>query len=186
MRKKSKLNSFRAELFQAALIVGLSAALGLAVNAFSANPLRILSDDSSAVVVEAPGRQRIEAPGQQRVEIPIAVPRRIPIAELMQARKVTPELVRVVDVRSQAQYDAGHVPDAIHATLETILKSRVEIDSLLAGATLIVAMCDSDDCPKAESAADALTKLGYKNVRVLAGGWDGYSHSGNPIEETRR
>ncbi len=173
MRKKSKPSSFRAELLQVALIVGLSAALGLAVNAFSANPLHILLDN---IPVEAPG---------PRAEIPNAVPHRISIAELMQARKVTPELVRVLDVRSQAQYDAGHVPDAIHATLEAILKSRVEIDSSLAGATLIVAMCDGDDCPKAESAADALTKLGYKNVRVLTGGWDGYSHSGNPIEGTR-
>lgn len=174
MRKKSKLNPFRAELFRAAIIVGLSAVLGLAVNAFSANPVRVLSDDPA-----------VEAPAPPK-EVMSGAPTRISIAELMQARKVAPESVRVVDVRSVEQYDKGHVPDAIHATLEMILKSRQDIDGLLQGATLIVAMCDGEACPKAETAADALTKFGYKNVRVLTGGWDAYKHSGNPIEEARR
>ena len=90
-----------------------------------------------------------------------------------------------MDVRGEGAYNSGHIPNAISAPLENILKMRQMIDGMVQGSTLIAVMCDSDQCSKAESAQEILVKLGYKNVRVLKGGWEGYKHSGQPIEGSR-
>ena len=44
-------------------------------------------------------------------------------------------------------------------------------------------MCDGDGCDKASHAAKQLRELGYPDVRVLKGGWEGYLQARLDIEK---
>ncbi|MEI6232528.1 MAG: rhodanese-like domain-containing protein [Planctomycetota bacterium] len=179
MSKKRNATSFRSEAGRAALLLGASAVLGLAVNTFSARGMPIFVDEPAPVAPGAPS-----APG---VVVNTSVqPRTITLADVKRIQANPKADVRIVDVRGLAAYDVGHIPEAIHVPEETLLKNRAAVESALRGATLIVVHCDNDDCPKAEHAAEKLVKFGLQNVRVLVGGWDGYKAAGYPVEESRR
>ncbi len=175
MAKKTKSNPLGGELARAALVLALSAALGLAVNAFSAHPLVVFPP------APAPGAG---GEGAAKKEPPIP---RVTIDELARAWKNPAETVVVVDVRGPVEFELGHIPGALSAPIDTFVKAIPALNPSLQSATLIVAMCDSDDCSKSEEAADVLIKFGYKNVRVLQGGYEAYFHAGFDIEkETSR
>lgn len=89
-----------------------------------------------------------------------------------------PANVLVLDVRTPAEYDAGHVPHAMNIPHDQ-LKGR--LDEL--HATLdqpIVVYCKSGK--RAAMAADVLVAAGYDNVHHLDGDMDGWRASGRPIE----
>lgn len=154
------------------MVLGFSAALGLVVNAYSRAPLPI--------VVDVPVAAKAEPDETNGVD-----PNKISQANLIQATKHPAQEVRILDVRGQAEFDKGHIPRSIHFQHDKLVEAYQALQSEFLGATLIVVLCDSDQCSKAETAAETLRKLGFKNVRVLIGGWDGYKNSGYSIEESR-
>jgi rhodanese-related sulfurtransferase len=173
MRKKSNPNSIRSELLRAAMVLGFSAALGGVVNMFSRDPLPIFTEEKTIP--------------STTVASPAAVdPGKISLDDVLRSTKDANQDVRILDVRGEAEFDTGHIPRSIHVQHDNLLKSQAAIDAALQGATLIVVLCDSDLCSKADTVAESLTKLGFKNVRVLQGGWESYKRSGYIVEETRR
>jgi hydroxyacylglutathione hydrolase len=70
---------------------------------------------------------------------------------------------RVLDVRQEAGFQAGHLPDAVH----------VELGALAAGAdclpdTPTVVMCGHGE--RAAGAASLLERAGHRDLAVLLGG----------------
>jgi rhodanese-related sulfurtransferase len=86
--------------------------------------------------------------------------------------------VRVVDVRNPDEWAAGHIPQATHIPLPSILNNP---DAQLAG--------DRDQpqlfvCAVGERSAvacEVAAMLGYKNVYNLSGGTTEWIRSGNPV-----
>ena len=89
---------------------------------------------------------------------------RIDVASLKAAMK-SPKPPLVLDVRDGEEFDASHVPGAIHALWYDMLE-RV---SGIKKTREIVVYCHSG--PRAVKAAHELAELGYTNVKVLKRGF---------------
>jgi glyoxylase-like metal-dependent hydrolase (beta-lactamase superfamily II)/rhodanese-related sulfurtransferase len=70
---------------------------------------------------------------------------------------------QVLDVRQRSEYDAGHVPGAVHIELGEVADHAAEI-----GKRPTVVMCGHGE--RAMGAASLLGRAGLEHVRVLAGG----------------
>jgi rhodanese-related sulfurtransferase len=82
----------------------------------------------------------------------------------------------VVDVRDKEERDEGHIPDAIHlsrGTLEWKLEEKIPDPN-----TTIILHCGGGG--RSALAAESLQKMGYKNVRSMAGGFKAWKTLGLP------
>ncbi len=90
------------------------------------------------------------------------------------------EQLHVVDVREDREWNAGHVPGAVH-----LGKGVIERDIETAfpdPATQIVLYCGGGY--RSALAADSLQKMGYTNVWSMDGGWRGWREAGLPVAST--
>ncbi len=88
------------------------------------------------------------------------------------------EGVRLIDVREDNEWQAGHARGAEHlgkGIIERDIEARVPDKE----AELIL-YCGGGY--RSALAADALQKMGYRNVYSMAGGWKAWKESGAPIE----
>ena len=71
----------------------------------------------------------------------------------------------ILDVRTQEEYDAGHIPGAIVVPHEEITEKAEEV--LMDKDQLILVYCRSGR--RSKIAAEALTELGYTNIKEFGG-----------------
>ncbi len=83
----------------------------------------------------------------------------------------------VLDVRPQAEYEAGHLPGAVSIPLDELKKRVKELPK----SKQIVAYCRGPLCALAPDAARFLKSKGYK-VNRLAEGAPDWEHAGLPLE----
>lgn len=95
------------------------------------------------------------------------------LLRLIQARQVT-----VLDVNSAQRWKAGHVPGALNLDPHTYASGDLPPDQE-AG---LVFYCSNPLCRKAPRAARRAKTMGYKNVRVMAAGINGWVDAGLPVE----
>lgn len=85
----------------------------------------------------------------------------------------------LIDVREADEYQAGHIPGAIHASrgvLEFKLSSTPELS---ARDLKVVVYCKTSG--RAALAACAMRDMGYLHVESIAGGIDAWVASGRPV-----
>src|SRR6266540_2961149 len=86
--------------------------------------------------------------------------------------------VRVVDVREQSEWDAGHIPGADHMPLGTV--AQVANERLPKKDERIVVHCAAG--VRSAVAAYQLQQLGFTNVASMAGGFEQWRRQGLPVE----
>lgn len=82
----------------------------------------------------------------------------------------------IVDVRDKDEWDEGHIPDAINlsrGTIELDIEEKVPDPN-----TTIICHCGGGG--RSALAAESLQKMGYKNVRSMAGGFKAWKAAGLP------
>ncbi|MFD3564640.1 rhodanese-like domain-containing protein [Streptomyces sp. NPDC058686] len=84
----------------------------------------------------------------------------------------------VIDTRSNASWDQGHVPGAVH--LPTALIAE-QAEQLLAKAVPVVTYCWGPGCNGATRAALALAELGFQ-VKEMLGGFEYWAREGFAYE----
>jgi len=85
--------------------------------------------------------------------------------------------VRLIDVREDKEWEAGHALGAEHlgkGIIERDIEAQVPDKS-----TELILYCGGGY--RSALAADVLQKMGYKNVFSMAGGWKAWKDSGAPI-----
>jgi rhodanese-related sulfurtransferase len=86
----------------------------------------------------------------------------------------------VVDVQPKEVYDAGHVKGAVNFPWETELKDSGNLPK----DRMLILYCD---CAHEEDSIDTATQLmekfGYKNVKLLEGGWSKWQQLGYPVDK---
>ncbi len=89
-----------------------------------------------------------------------------------------PRVLILIDVREDNEFDAAHAKGARHMGRGIIERDIVGIvpDK---GAELIL-YCGGGF--RSALAADNLQKMGYTNVRSMAGGWHAWQEAGAPVE----
>jgi molybdopterin/thiamine biosynthesis adenylyltransferase len=85
---------------------------------------------------------------------------------------------RIVDVREQHEWDAGHIPGAEHIPLGTV--AQVAAERLPKKEERIVLHCAAG--VRSAVAAYQLQQIGYTNVSSMAGGFGAWRELGLPIE----
>ena len=111
--------------------------------------------------------------GKEKNEIPY---RQISTSEAAAMMETETEYIRL-DVRTQAEYEQGHIPGAICIPNETI--GTTEIPELPDKDQLILVYCRSGN--RSKQASEKLVKLGYSNVVEFGGiqNWTGETVSGS-------
>ena len=84
--------------------------------------------------------------------------------------------VVIVDVREKDEFDESHIPDAVHMS-RGMLELEVE-DKFPDRNTTIICHCGGGG--RSALAAESLQKMGYKNVRSMAGGFKAWRAAGLP------
>ena len=85
--------------------------------------------------------------------------------------------VRVIDVRTPAEWNGGHIPQAEHFPLSEILGNKLP---QIAKDEELVLQCGSGY--RSNIAASILSQAGYSHVKSLAGGAFAWSNAGLPLE----
>ena len=82
----------------------------------------------------------------------------------------------IVDVREEDEWEQGHIPDAIHLSRGTI---ELDIEEKVPDLNTTV-ICHCGGGGRSALAAESLQKMGYKNVRSMAGGFKAWKAVGLP------
>ncbi len=82
----------------------------------------------------------------------------------------------IVDVREKDEFDESHIPDAVHMS-RGMVELEVE-DKFPDRNTTIICHCGGGG--RSALAAENLQKMGYKNVRSMAGGFRAWKAAGLP------
>ena len=86
---------------------------------------------------------------------------------------------RLIDVREDNEWEAGHATGAEHLG-KGIIERDIEA-SIPDKATEVILYCGGGY--RSALAADVLEQMGYTNVWSMAGGWKAWKDSGAPVEE---
>ena len=82
----------------------------------------------------------------------------------------------ILDVREKDEWDEGHIPDAIHMSRGTI---ELDIEEKVPDSDAMI-ICHCGGGGRSALAAESLQKMGYKNVRSMAGGLKAWRAAGLP------
>ncbi len=89
------------------------------------------------------------------------------------------ESLRLVDVREESEFAAGHLPGARHIGKGVIER---DIEAIFPDPSVeLVLYCGGGF--RSALAADSLQKMGYTNVISMDGGWRSWTEAGHPIEK---
>ena len=112
-------------------------------------------------------------------------PRAIPSVTLAGLSELlTNPRLQVVDARSARTYDEGHIPTAINLPADELPMCLARVDELSAE-TVFVVYCDALACASSLEVAQAMTRMGLEDVRVMPGGWKAWIADGRPVEARR-
>lgn len=95
-------------------------------------------------------------------------------------KKMNEGRIVIVDVSKQAEFDAGHLRNAIHIPIEELKDRLSRIDRYKAESVVVV--CATG--PRAGRATSILKKAGFKDVSSLEGGMKDWKSQKMPIEVT--
>ncbi len=103
--------------------------------------------------------------------------RTIDMEELKRMRE-SGQAFRLIDVREESEWAAGHAAGAMHLG-KGIIERDIE-KAIPDGEEMLVLYCGGGY--RSALAADNLRRMGYRNVISLDGGWRAYRDSGLPVE----
>jgi rhodanese-related sulfurtransferase len=84
----------------------------------------------------------------------------------------------IVDVREKDEWGEEHIPDAIHLSHGTI---ELDIEEKFPDREAMI-ICHCGGGGRSALAAATLQKMGYKNVRSMAGGFKAWKAAGLPTK----
>jgi phage shock protein E len=90
------------------------------------------------------------------------------------AAKLTGGEAVIVDVREKDEWDEGHIPGAMHMSRGTI---ELDIEEKVPNQNAMI-ICHCGGGGRSALAAESLQKMGYKNVRSMAGGFKAWKAAG--------
>jgi phage shock protein E len=82
----------------------------------------------------------------------------------------------IVDVREKDEWNEEHIPDAIHLSRGTI---EFDIEEKVPDQNAMI-ICHCGGGGRSALATESLQKMGYKNVRSMAGGFKAWKAAGLP------
>ncbi|MDT3668754.1 MAG: rhodanese-like domain-containing protein [Aromatoleum sp.] len=88
----------------------------------------------------------------------------------------------VIDIRDQAEYASGHIPNARHIPVSEFERRKSELDKLKARPLIVCCTTGARSGP----AIAALRKAGFEKLFNLRGGLQEWEKAGQPISRKRK
>ncbi|HEY2626515.1 MAG TPA: rhodanese-like domain-containing protein [Candidatus Udaeobacter sp.] len=85
----------------------------------------------------------------------------------------------IADVREKDEWDEEHIPGAVHMSRGTI---ELDIEEKVPDTNAMI-VCHCGGGGRSALAVESLQKMGYKNVRSMAGGFKAWKAAGLPTEK---
>jgi rhodanese-related sulfurtransferase len=150
--------------WQVPVLVILSTAVALAVNALRADRLPLVGDFSVAA--------RITTSTGERMDI-----------SLNEAEKLFLTNAAVfIDARSEEEYARSHILGALSLPWHDVDLNFIAVTQDLDLEAQIVTYCDGETCELSYNLALFLRDAGFLNTRVLVNGWALWQKAGLPVE----
>ena len=86
----------------------------------------------------------------------------------------------LLDVRETKEIDGGKLPNAVHVPLSQLASRGAELAKYVSRP--VIAYCDRGQ--RGRSATALLTKVGFKDVYHLQGGFKAWKDAGLPVQKT--
>jgi phage shock protein E len=118
-------------------------------------------------MVEQSGYERLVAETKKNI---------IEISPADAAAKAKNGEARIVDVREKDEWEESHISHAIHISRGTI---ELDIEEKIPDKNAMI-ICHCGGGGRSALAAESLQKMGYKNVRSMAGGFKAWKAAGLP------
>jgi rhodanese-related sulfurtransferase len=90
---------------------------------------------------------------------------------------------KVVDARTKAQFDEGHIPGAINLDYYEFQKEIATVLPRLSKDEEIMVYCEGVDCEASELLAKELYSLGFTKLLLFKGGFEEWSAAGLQVEK---
>jgi len=97
------------------------------------------------------------------------------------AKELFDDGVLFVDVRSDKDWAAGRVPDALHLELKKVYSKETLTEEVKPTEPLVV-YCNGESCMRSSSAAAKAVSWGFSTVYYYRDGFPAWKKSGNPVE----
>ena len=104
--------------------------------------------------------------------------REVTVEQTRQRLSANPDHTKLIDVREDNEWEAGHAAGATHlgkGIIERDIEAQVPDKS-----TELILYCGGGF--RSALAADVLQQMGYTNVYSMAGGWKAWKDSDAPVE----
>lgn len=88
--------------------------------------------------------------------------------------------IMVVDNQPKSAYDLGHVPGAVNFPWQEEIEGQVNLPR---NKTLIIYCACTHEEDATDTAQQLMNKYGYRNVKLLEGGWIEWMKLGYPVEK---
>ena len=153
------------------ILVGVSVALALAVNALSPRGIALVGqwDTAEGVITASPGGDTAGRPQE--------------IDSVALAKYIFDKDEAVfVDARSQNDYDNGHIPGAVSFPVGRFEERVESFLNRYPAEQPIVTYCSGRACEDSHNLAQFLSDVGFTNIRVFIDGLPGWKAEGYPIE----
>jgi rhodanese-related sulfurtransferase len=174
VQSTSRVRQIIVDLAGVVLLAALSVAAGLARNRVLSRPL--------PMVYQTP-EQRLENNLAQLIAVPPFQSLPVTMIELPEFRSLVQNKgVLILDARSSAFYQLGHVPGALNLARDNFAVDYLRLRSKIGKSSErpIVVYCSGGDCHDSKMVAQALMTLGFSGVEVFRGGWDEWTAAGLP------
>lgn len=89
----------------------------------------------------------------------------------------------LLDVRSESEFEAAHVPRAKHMTVEDVAKSNREDLAEIINNRPVICICASGS--RASMAATVIARYGFSPVYVLSGGMGAWQSAGLTVRRSK-
>jgi rhodanese-related sulfurtransferase len=88
----------------------------------------------------------------------------------------------IIDARSVAEYDEGHLPGSINIPHDRIPEFMETLNNDVPMDADVICYCQGPDCDFSDLLATELKVMGYQKVSVFHGGWEQWTGAGYPTE----
>jgi rhodanese-related sulfurtransferase len=95
-----------------------------------------------------------------------------------------------IDSRTRTDYASGHIPGALSLPLDEVkdtsgVQERLnQAPASLSPERTLVVYCEGEDCQTSLALAKLIHSQGFRDIRILMGGWAEWSAAGLPVEES--
>jgi rhodanese-related sulfurtransferase len=158
----------RTSVLEAIIVIVAGVIVAFAHNAFSVNGINPFRKVVDVPVVEEPAG---------------SVSKGIRIVNLETMLEVVGRGANIIDARTRSEYEIGHIPGAILLDYYEMGRYLERVLPMLDPEKETILYCYGPDCDDAELLARELYALGFTNLLVYRGGFEGWEGSGRMIEE---